>query len=109
MLRAAAWLAAGLLGRLLRKPPVWLGDGVLLVGTLVGIAGRGPRHQRILSTRAAPERAAHGHPERSSIDPTRRQPVQRVPPGNPNRFGRPAIGPLPGSDGLSRQTLMLID
>jgi hypothetical protein len=37
-LRADARLAAGLLGRLVRKPPVWLSAGVLLVGTLLGIA-----------------------------------------------------------------------
>jgi hypothetical protein len=37
-LRADARLAAGLLGRLARKPPVWLSAGVLLVGTLLGIA-----------------------------------------------------------------------
>ena len=30
--------AAGLLGRLVRKPVVWLSAGVLLVGTLLGIA-----------------------------------------------------------------------
>jgi len=37
-LRADARLAAGLLGRLVRKPLVWLSAGVLLVGTLLGIA-----------------------------------------------------------------------
>jgi hypothetical protein len=37
-LRVDAWLAAGLLGRLIRKPLVWLSAGVLLVGTLLGIA-----------------------------------------------------------------------
>jgi len=38
VLRADARLAAGLVGRLVRKPPVWLSAGVLLVGTLLGIA-----------------------------------------------------------------------
>jgi hypothetical protein len=37
-LRADAWLAAGLLGRLVHKPLVWLSAAVLLVGTLLGIA-----------------------------------------------------------------------
>jgi hypothetical protein len=36
--RADARLAAGLLGRLVRKPLVWLSAGVLLVGTLLGLA-----------------------------------------------------------------------
>jgi hypothetical protein len=37
-LRADARLAAGLLGRLVRKPLVWLSAGVLLVGMVLGIA-----------------------------------------------------------------------
>jgi hypothetical protein len=37
-LRADVGLAAGLLGRLVRRPLVWLSAGVLLVGTLLGIA-----------------------------------------------------------------------
>lgn len=37
-LRADTRLAAGLLGRLVRKPLVWLSTAVLLVGTLFGIA-----------------------------------------------------------------------
>lgn len=37
-LRADTRLAAGLLGRLVRKPLVWLSTAVLLVGTLLGIA-----------------------------------------------------------------------
>ena len=37
-LRADARLAAGLLGRLVRKPLVWLSAGVLLVGIMLGIA-----------------------------------------------------------------------
>ena len=37
-LRVDARLAVGLLGRLVHKPLVWLSAGVLLVGTLLGIA-----------------------------------------------------------------------